>query len=87
MQNLVQRQSLVANYSMGMIRLKRMSLNELISSIDAEIARMQQARGLLTAYSSEAAKPKRRKRKVSAEARARMAAAQKKRWAAKKIGR
>jgi hypothetical protein len=69
------------------VRLARMSLNELISSINAETARLQKARDLLAGYASEAAKPRRRKRKLSAESRAKMGAAQKKRWVAAKKGK
>jgi len=65
-----------------------MSVTELISSIDAEIARLEQARALLAGSESGAAKkqvkPRRRRHRLSAEARARIAAAQKKRWAAQK---
>lgn len=68
-----------------------MSVMDLISSIDAEIARLQQARTILAgldAFSPKAnapaAKPRPKKRQMSAEARARIAEAQRKRWAAQK---
>jgi hypothetical protein len=67
-----------------------MSLDNVLSSIDAEIARLQQARALLAGIdakpASEVAVPKRarRKRTMSAEARKRIGEAQRKRWAAQK---
>ena len=78
-----------------------MDINEILSSIDAEISKLQQARTILTAGVEPAAEAPKRgpgrpkktstasakksaKRVVSAEARARIAAAQKKRWAAAK---
>jgi len=67
-----------------------MTTDEILSSIDAEIAVLKQVRAILTG--TEAAdgrspkaggKPRKRKRKkMSAKARANIAAAQKKRWAA-----
>jgi hypothetical protein len=54
----------------------------LITAIDAEISRLQQVRGLLAGADSTG--PRKRKRTLSAEARARISAAQKKRWAQKK---
>lgn len=68
-----------------------MSLANVISSIDAEISRLQQARALLAGMDgaspkakAPATKPGRKKHRLSAEARARIAEAQKKRWAAQK---
>lgn len=71
-----------------------MSLDNLLSTIDAEIARLQQARALLagtstktrgkSAASATAAPKKKARRKLSAEARKRIADAQRKRWAAQK---
>jgi hypothetical protein len=82
-----------------------MSIATLISSIDAEIAKLHQARALLAGAASPApkkrgrpakaakaagavnaiaAKPAKKKRKLSLEGRARIAAAAKARWAAKK---
>lgn len=70
-----------------------MSLDNLLSSIDAEIARLQQARALLAGTgirggkavnSSQSTSKPRRKRVMSAEARKRIGEAQRKRWAAQK---
>jgi hypothetical protein len=72
-----------------------MSIDQLLSAIDAEIARLQQARALLAGthtgtggkrMTAAAAAPKKRvpKRVMSAEARKRIADAQRKRWAAQK---
>lgn len=68
-----------------------MSLDYILSSIDAEISRLNEARALLAGgatgthdaqtASTATAKPR---RKMSAEARKRMATAQRKRWAARK---
>ena len=72
-----------------------MSTNDLLKLIDSEIATLKQARAALTGkimgkivrgrkcLQAGTAKPK-KTRKMSAEARARIAAAQKKRWAAQK---
>jgi hypothetical protein len=54
----------------------------LTTIIDAEISRLQQVRNLLAGTNSTGT-PK-RKRKLSAEGRARISAAMKKRWAQKK---
>lgn len=54
-----------------------METDKIIQAIDDEIARLKQARGLL---SNTTTKPVKR-RKLSAEARKRIADAQKKRWA------
>lgn len=78
-----------------------MNITAMLAQIDAEIARLQQARAALVALESTA--PVRRgpgrppkstsvptkstKRTMSPEARARIAAAQKKRWAAQKAGK
>ena len=62
-----------------------MNTSELITAIDAEISRLQQARKLLAgATGTQSAQPKKRKRTLSAEGRARISAAQKKRWAQRK---
>jgi len=74
-----------------------MNLKKLLAAIDAEIAKFEQAKALLLA--DESPKPRRgrkpknakpvavatpkKKRNLSPEARARIAEAQKKRWAAK----
>lgn len=60
----------------------------LIAAIDAEIATLQSARKLLADVSSKATKPAaatpRKRHTMSAEGRAKVAAAQRKRWAAAK---
>ena len=72
-----------------------MDHQSIISAIDAEIARLQQVRTLLSKSGNvdqvirkrgpkKAVKKAAAKRVLSAEARARIAAAQKKRWAAAK---
>lgn len=70
-----------------------MSFDHLLSAIDAEITRLQQACALLSGGSTElhdampatpSAGEKRGRRKLSAEARKRIAEAQRKRWAAQK---
>jgi hypothetical protein len=71
-----------------------MAIENLISEIDAEIARLEQARALLSGGASPAAKrgrpagvapaTKPAKRVMSPEARERIAAAQRKRWAKQK---
>jgi len=53
---------------------------ELIAAIDEEIDRLMQVRKLLLAGASTQTRGRRRKRHLSAEARARISAAQKKRW-------
>ena len=72
-----------------------MAIDSILAQIDQEIARLRQARALLTNLSStlgrtaggkanrSAAKP-RKKRVLSAEARKRIADAQRKRWAAQR---
>jgi hypothetical protein len=77
-----------------------MLINNIITEIDAEIARLTQAKALLAGTNriksasgrptatvgatNASLKPKRKKRRLSAEARARIAEAQRKRWAAQK---
>ena len=70
-------------------KLVCMGLSNILATIDAEIARLQQARALLastaaTTAHTPAPKTTRRKRVMSAEARKRIAEAQRKRWAAQK---
>jgi len=60
-----------------------MNLSEVITAIDAEISRLQQARTLLSENSAGSG-TRNRKRSLSAEARAKIAAAQRKRWAKQK---
>ena len=68
----------------------RMTTPEILSLIDAEIATLQQARALLTEAETKKrpGRPigtgKKKKRKMSAEGRARIVAAVKARWAAQK---
>ena len=65
-----------------------MKTDEILAAIDAEIAVLKQARAILTeTESADERSPRaggrpRKRRKMSAEARAKIAAAQKKRWAA-----
>ena len=66
-----------------------MAISEILATIDSEIAELQQARALLAGAASPAvkavaAKPVKKKRNLSPEGRARMAAAAKARWAAQK---
>lgn len=69
-----------------------MNISELIASINSEINRLKQARSLLAGIESrdtlKGATPRQTrrggKRTLSAAARARISAAQKKRWAAQK---
>jgi hypothetical protein len=62
------------------------NINELVSSIDAEIARFQEIRAILAGddYADRRMEKPAKKRTLSAEARERIAAAQRKRWAAQK---
>lgn len=65
--------------------LTGMDISQLVSEIDSAIARLQEARALLAgAGSSTHAKSPRKRRTLSPEARARIAAAQKRRWAKQK---
>jgi len=61
-----------------------MDTTQLLSSIDSEISRLQQARALLAGQDDHVERGRKpgKKRTMSADARARIAAAQKKRWAA-----
>ena len=66
-----------------------MSVEKILASIDQEIAQLERARSLLSGLSittktAKAATPKKKRSKMSAEARKRIADAQKKRWAAQK---
>jgi hypothetical protein len=71
-----------------------MAIDNILAQIDSEIARLQQARKLLSSIETgsptagrkatkAAAKPA-KKRKISAEGRRRIAEAQRKRWAAQR---
>ncbi len=73
-----------------------MSIDSVISSIDAEIERLREARALLAgvgtvthgkAITSTASAKKARKRVLSAEGRRHIAEAQRKRWAKQKKGK
>ena len=75
-----------------------MTDQSILAAIDAEIARLQRARSLLSwpgtvsrrtvkKAAKKALAAKTRKRTLSAEARAKIAAAQRKRWAAAKKAR
>jgi hypothetical protein len=66
-----------------------MSREELIAAVDEEISRLEKVRALLhssggTRISTSFGNRPRKKRVLSAEARARIAAAQKRRWAKQK---
>jgi hypothetical protein len=74
---------------------ERMSISAILQELDAEIARLQQAKHLLSGMTrgipssgvrgtKSGAGGGRRKRVLSAEARQRIAEAQRKRWAARK---
>ena len=75
-----------------------MGINEIVAALDDEISRLEQVRSLLTgtkgpvahaatsfAFGANQVKPRKR-RHLSAEARAKIAAAQRKRWARHKRG-
>lgn len=62
-----------------------MNVSHILSEIDSEISRLQQVRALLARDGFSGAIANRpRKRRLSSEARARIAAAQKARWAKQK---
>jgi hypothetical protein len=67
-----------------------MSMNDVLSTLDSEISRLEQARALLTGTATRtngkkpATQPVKAKRILSPEARERIANAQRKRWAAQK---
>jgi len=64
-------------------------LNDIIRQIDAEIALLTEARRILSDSRVSATKGTgvRRRRSMSAEARAHIAAGQRKRWAARRAGK
>lgn len=67
-----------------------MNTDQLLSSIDAEIARLRQVRDLLAGHDGPLPMlrtHRRRRHNMSAEARERIAAAQRKRWAKQKAGK
>ncbi len=68
------------------IIMKSMTLDQILSSLDAEIAQLERARALLSGIAATKTAPpqSRRKGKMSAEGRKRIAEAQRKRWAKQK---
>jgi hypothetical protein len=66
-----------------------MSLTDLLSAVDSEIARLQQVRALVAGQDGHVRRGRKpgKKRTMSAEARARIGAATKARWAAGKMGK
>ena len=60
-----------------------MDLTAVLEDIEAEISRLEKARALLTEHKEplKRGRPPKKRRTMSAEGRARIAAAQKKRWA------
>jgi hypothetical protein len=66
--------------------MKSMTLDQILASLDAEIAQLKRARALLsgTAATKTAPPQSRRNGKMSAEGRKRIAEAQRKRWALQK---
>lgn len=58
-----------------------MSIDRVVATLDAEIARLQKVRGILTGGAFGKGRRKRRKHRMSAESRARIVKAQKARWA------
>jgi hypothetical protein len=66
-----------------------MTLVDILSSIDSEIARLTHARALLSGLSTtnDTAAPLPKRRKLSAAARKRIGEAQRKRWAKQKKGK
>jgi hypothetical protein len=60
-----------------------MQTSQILVEIDSEIRRLQEVRALLAGTSTKSTGP-RKKRHLSAEARERIAAAQRKRWAKQK---
>jgi hypothetical protein len=63
-----------------------MDFDAIVHVIDAEISRLEKVRALLAGHTAllKRGMPARKRNKMSAEGRARIAAAQKKRWAKKK---
>jgi hypothetical protein len=64
-----------------------MNTTELLASVNSEIVRFQQVRALLAGNNRSHSVQPRKKHKLSAEARERIAAAQRKRWAKQKAAR
>ena len=65
-----------------------MNTDEIVQAIDAEISRLEKARALLTDHTAPLKRGMRTsgRRMMSAEGRAAIAAAQRKRWAKAKLG-
>jgi len=63
-----------------------MNTDEIMQAIDAEISRLEKVRALLAGHTAPLKRgtPTRKRSTMSAEGRERIAAAQRKRWAAKK---
>lgn len=67
-----------------------MNIEQIVAEVDAEISRLEQVKFLLTRVTGSVSRrglpavPGRKKRVLSAEARERIAAAQRRRWAAQK---
>jgi hypothetical protein len=59
-------------------------MNDILASIDSEINALKQVRAVLAGTSHGGRKAKRKYKTLSAEARAKISAAQKKRWAKQK---
>jgi len=65
-----------------------MTLDHIIASIDAELSKLKQVRSILSgSLVKKAASPIRKRRKMSAAARKRIAEAQRKRWAKQKANK
>jgi hypothetical protein len=67
-----------------------MTIDKILASIDAEIAQLKQARALLSGDGTKkraTAAPIRKRRKMSAAGRKRIADAQRKRWAKQKAAK
>ena len=61
-----------------------MNVTEILRTLDSEITRLQRARDLLAGGGGDAVGTPKKRRPMSAETRARIAEAQRKRWAAVK---
>jgi len=58
-----------------------MSINEILAALDSEILRLQEVKALLSRPTTNGSSPASKKRAMSPEGKARIVAAQKKRWA------
>jgi hypothetical protein len=58
-----------------------MQINDIVAALDSEIARLEQVKALLNGSSTKSVPAAPKKHHLSAEARAKIAAAQKARWA------